>query len=213
MRFGIACTLLTVLALAACNHPDPVPDKITLDPATWLAPAPDGRVAECQTVHRTLVREIPPIAVPQAVTWLTDRSSMPLSQSQIKKLLPDSDLNRLVEAETSAIDAEDEANRREWIAADPVLTTPAERQAALSHRVEASRLRENQPNLQPYLVRGLQVPEAAGGYAVCEAGDVLQVTHVSDQGANPPSLWFKPLILMLPYPPGVVYVDTANPKA
>jgi hypothetical protein len=206
MRLGIACTLLTALVLAACDHSDPVPAPITLDPATWLAPAPGGRVAECRAVHRALVREIPPIAVPQAVTWLTDRSSLPLDQTRIKQLLPDADLDRLVVAETSAIDGEDEANRRETIAADPVLTTPARRQAAQSHRIDAALLREQQPSLQPYLVRGLQVPEAAGGYAVCEAGDVVQVTHVSDLGANPPSLGFKPLILMLPNSPSIVYV-------
>jgi hypothetical protein len=52
--------------------------------------------------------------------------------------LPASDIDRLVVAETSAIDEEDEADRCEAIAADPVLTTPAYRQAAHSQRIEAA---------------------------------------------------------------------------
>lgn len=215
MRLGTACTLLTVLALAACAHPDPVPapPPITLDPVAWLAPAPGGSLAQCQPVHPTLVREVPVPAVPQAVTYLTDRSSMSLDQAQMKLLLPASDIDRLVLAETSAIDAEDEADRRETIAADPVLTTPAYRQAAQSGRIEAAVRREGQPTLRPYLVRGLKAREAAGGFSVCEAGDMLQVVHVSNLGGGTPELWFKPLVVLLPAPPGTVYVGTAAARS
>jgi len=214
MRFGTVCTLPAVLALAACLHADPpAPVPITVDPVTWLAPAPGGSLAQCRPVHPSLVREVPAPAVPQAVTYLTDQSSMPLTFDQMKLLLPASDINRLVLAETSAIDAEDEADRREAIAADPVLTTPAYRQAAQSQRIEAAVRREGQPTLQPYLVRGLKAREAAGGYSVCEAGDALQVTHVSDLGDGAPALWFKPLVLLLPAPPSTVYVGTAAAKS
>ena len=214
MRFGIACSLPTVLALAACLHADPpAPMPITVDPMTWLAPAPGGSLARCRPVHPTLVREVPAPAVPQAVTYLTDLTSMPLTYEQMKLLLPASDLNRLVLAETSAIDAEDEADRREAIAADPVLTTPAYRQAAQSQRIEAAVRREGQPTLQPYLVRGLMARDAAGGYSVCQAGDALQVTHVSALGDGTPPLWFKPLVVLLPAPPVTVYVGTATAKS
>ena len=126
MRFGTACSFLTVLALAGCfSKPDPVPAPILVDPTTWLAPAPGGSLAQCQPVHPTMVREIPALAVPQAVDYLTVQSSVPLDDLQMKKLLPASDIDRLVVAEISAIDSEDEAGRREAIAADPVLTTPA----------------------------------------------------------------------------------------
>jgi len=203
-----------VLALAACLHPDPpAPVPITVDPVTWLAPAPGGSLAQCRPLHPTLVREIPAPAVPQAVSDLTDRSSMPLTTDQMKQLLPASDIDRLVLAETAAIDAEDEADRREAIAADPVLTTPAYRQAAQSQRVAAAVRREGQPTLQPYLVRGLQAREAAGGYSVCQAGDAIQVTHISALGGGTPALWFKPLVLLLPAPPVTVYVGTAAAKS
>lgn len=214
MRFGTACTLLSVLALTACfPHPDPVPAPITVDPVTWLAPAPGGSLAQCQPVHPSLVREIPPLAVPPAVDYLTAQSSMPLSPAQMKQLLPASDIDRLVVAETSAVDSEDEADRRAMIAADPVLTTPAYRQAARSQRVEAAVRRDGQPTLQPYLVRGLKAREAAGGFAICEAGDTLQVTHVSNLGGGTPELWFKPLVVLLPAPPATVYVGTAAAKS
>ncbi len=211
MRFGTACTLPTVLALAACLHPDPPAVPITVDPVTWLAPG--GSLAQCRPVHPTLVREVPAPAVPQAVLDLTDQSSMLLTPDQMKLLLPASDIDRLVLAETAAIDAEDEADRREAIAADPVLTTPAYRQAAQSQRVEAAVRREGQPTLQPYLVRGLQAREAAGGYTVCQAGDAIQVTHISALGGGSPALSFKPLVLLLPAPPVTVYVGTATAKS
>jgi hypothetical protein len=213
MRFGTACTLLTALALAACSNDNPVPAPILLDPVTWLAPPPGGSLAQCEPVHSSLVREIPPLAVPQAVTYLSDRSSMALSFDQMKQLLPSSDIDRLVVAETSAIDAEDEADRREAIAADPVLTTPAYRQAAHSQRIQSAVRREGQPTLQPYLVRGLKAREAAGGYSLCEAGDTLQVVHVSNLGGGTPELWFKPLVVLLPAPPQTVYVGTAAARS
>ncbi|HLZ65620.1 MAG TPA: hypothetical protein VKQ29_05280 [Aliidongia sp.] len=213
MRLGTACKFLTVLALAACTHHDPEPPPITLDPTTWLAPAPAGGLAQCRPIDRTLVREVPVLAVPQAVADLADRSALPLDTAQIKLLLPASDLDRLVAAETSAIDAEDEADRREAIAADPVLTTPAYRQMAQGQRLKAAALRERQPALQPYLVRGLQVRDAAGGFSVCEADGALRVTHVSKLGDNPPALWFKPLVVLLPAAPGNVYVGTAAAKS
>lgn len=214
MRFGTACTLLTVLALAACAHADPpAPPPITIEPVAWLSPAPGGSLARCRPVPPSLVREIPEPAVPQAVTDLTDLSSMPLDQAQMKQLLPASDIDRLVVAETSAVDEEDEADRREAIAADPVLTTPAHRQAAQSQRIEAAVRREQQPALQPYLVRGLKAREAAGGFSVCAAGDTLQVVHVSNRGGGAPALWFKPLVVLLPAPPGTIYVGTAAAKS
>ncbi|MDB5359737.1 MAG: hypothetical protein JWO51_1034 [Rhodospirillales bacterium] len=209
MRRGIACSFLTVLGLAACVHPDPVVVPITIAPVAWLAPAPGGSLAQCQPVHAMLVREVPTLAVPQAVAYLTVQSSMPLDAAQMKQMLPASDIDRLVIAETSAIDAEDEADRREAIAADPVLSNPAYRQAAQNQRIEAAVRREAQPTLQPYLIRGLQAREAAGGYAVCRAADALQVTHVSNLGGGTPELWFKPLVVLLPAPPGTVYVGTA----
>jgi len=228
MRFGTACSFLSVLALAGCfSKPDPVPAPITIDPLTWLDPAPGGSLAQCQPVHPSMVREVPPPAVPQAVDYLSAQSAVPLTDYQMKRLLPASDIDRLVVAETAAIDSEDEADRREAIAADPVLTTPAYRQAAHSQRIEAGIRREQQPTLQPYLVRGLKQASSAGGYAVCEAGDALQVTHVStplpatvipapvppDPMIPPPTvgegahgLEFKPLVVLLPAPPSVVYV-------
>jgi hypothetical protein len=212
MRFGTARTLLIALALAGCTKPDPVPAPILVDPVTWLAPPPGGSLAQCRPVHRTLVREIPVLAVPQAVTYLTDQSSMPLSNDQMKRLLPASDIDRLVEAETSAIDAEDEADRREMIAADPVLSTPAYRQAAAAERNRGADLRSQQATLQPYLVRGLQAKDAAGGFTVCQAGDSLDVTHVSNLGGGTPDLWFKPLVVLLSAPPTTVYVDTTAAK-
>jgi hypothetical protein len=214
MRFGTACTLLTVLALAACAHSDPpAPPPITIEPTAWLLPAPGGTLAQCRPVPPSLVREVPEPAVPQAVNDLIDRSSMPLDQAQMKQLLPASDLDRLVVAETSAIDEEDEADRREAIAADPVLTTPANRQAAQSQRIEAAVRREQQPVLQTYLVRGLKAREAAGGFSVCAAGDTLQVTHVSNLGGDTPALWFKPLVVLLPAAPGTIYVGTAAARS
>jgi hypothetical protein len=214
MRRGIAGTFLTVLVLAGCiSKPDPVPAPIALDPMTWLAPAPGGPLRLCQPVQPSLVREIPALAVPQAVAYLTDQSSMPLDAAQMKQMLPASDIDRLVIAETSAIDAEDEADRREAIAADPVLSNPAYRQAAQSQRIEAAVRRDAQPTLQPYLIRGLQARDAAGGYAVCRAGDALQVTHVSNLGGGTPELWFKPLVVLLPVPPGPVYVGTAAARS
>jgi len=228
MRFGTACSFLSVLALAGCfSKPDPVPAPITIDPLTWLAPAPGGSLAQCRPVHPTMVREIPALAVPQAVDYLTAQSSVPLDDLQMKKLLPTSDIDRLVVAETAAIDSEDEADRREAIAADPVLTTPAYRQAARSQRIEAGVRREQQPTLQPFLVRGLKQADSAGGYAVCEAGDAVQVTQISTplpasvlptatvpdpmtpvqtvgQGAH--GLEFKPLVILLPVQPSAVYV-------
>ena len=228
MRFGTACSFLTVLALAGCfSKPDPVSAPIMIDPVTWLAPAPGGSLAQCRPVHPTMVREIPALAVPQAVDYLTVQSSVPLSDLQMKKLLPASDIDRLVVAETAAIDSEDEAERREAIAADPVLTTPANRQAARSQRIEAGVRRDGQSTLQPYLVRGLKQADTAGGYAVCAAGDALQITQVSNplpaiatpapvmpdpmvpvqtvgQGAH--GLEFKPLVILLPSQPSAVYV-------
>lgn len=212
MRLGTACTFLTVLVLAACAHSDPVPPPITLDPIAWLAPPPGGSLARCQPVHPTLVREVPMPAVPRAVAYLTDRSSMSLDQAQMKLLLPASDIDGLVVAETAAIDAEDEADRREAIAADPILTTPAYRQAAQSRRIEAAVRREEQPALEAYLVRGLKPREAAGGFSVCEADDTLQVIHVSNLGGGTSGLWFKPLVVLLPAPPGTVYVGTVAAK-
>jgi hypothetical protein len=212
MRPGTARTLVIALAVAGCTKPDPVPAPITADPMTWLAPPPGGSLAQCRPVHRTLVREIPALAVPQAVTYLTDQSSMPLSDAQMKQLLPASDIDRLVQAETSAIDAEDEADRRDAIAADPVLSTPAYRQAAAAERNRGADLRAQQATLQPYLVRGLQAKDAAGGFAVCEAGDSLDVSHISKLGGDRPDLWFKPLVVLLPAPPTTIYVETAAAK-
>jgi hypothetical protein len=214
MQFGIARTLLMVMALGACVHPDPVPTPpITLDPATWLAPAPGGSLAQCRPVDRSLVREVPAPGLSQAVSDLADRSALPLDAAQIKQLLPAASLDRLVVAETSAIDAEDEADRREAIAADPVLTTPANRQTAQAQRSEAAVMRDRQPTLQPYLVRGLEARDAAGGFTVCKAGDAIQVTHVSKLGGDPSAVWFKPLIVLLPAPPTSVYVETAATKS
>ena len=213
MRFGIARTLLMVMALAACSHHDPVPPPITLDPTTWLAPAPGGSLAQCRPVDRSLVREIPAPALPQAVSDLADRSFLPLDAAQMQLLLPAASLDRRVVAETATIDAEDEADRREAIAADPVLTTPAYRQSAQAQRSEAAVLRDRQPTLQPYLVRGLEARDAAGGFTVCEAGDALQVTHVSKLGGDPSAVWFKPLIVLLPAPPASVYVGTTAAKS
>jgi hypothetical protein len=214
MRFGTACTLLTVLALAACAHSDPpAPPPITIEPIAWLSPAPGGSLARCRPVPASLVREVPEPAVPQAVADLVDQSSVPLDQIQMKKLLPASDIDRLVVAETSAIDEEDEADRREAIAADPVLTTPAYRQAAQSQRIEAAVRREQQPVLQPYLVRGLKAREAAGGFSVCAADGTLQITHVSNLGGGAPVLWFKPLVVLLPAAPNRIYVGTAAARS
>ena len=89
---------------------------------------------------------------------------------------------------------------------------PAAAVAAQSGRIEAAVRREGQPTLRPYLVRGLKAREAAGGFSVCEAGDMLQVVHVSNLGGGTPELWFKPLVVLLPAPPGTVYVGTVAAK-
>jgi len=212
MRLGTARTLLAAAALAGCTHHDPEPPPITIDPVSWLAAPPGGSLAQCRPVQPTLVREIPPRALPYAVNMLADQSSLTLSDLQMKRLLPASDLDRLVEAETSAIDAEDEADRRQAIAEDPVLSTPAYRQAAAAQRLRGGELRSQQATLQPYLVRGVKARDAAGGFALCQAGGSLEVTHISNLDTAS-DLWFKPLIVLLPAPPTSVYVETAPAKS
>ncbi|MEA2755849.1 MAG: OmpA-OmpF porin, family [Aliidongia sp.] len=102
-----------------------------------------------------------------------------------------------------------EADRRQTLADDPALATPALKAAARTERRLAADTWFAKGALQPYLVRTVMAEDRAGSFRACWAGAVLHVNFVS---AGISALHFaeRPMVILLSEPPSRVMADIVD---
>jgi outer membrane protein OmpA-like peptidoglycan-associated protein len=102
-----------------------------------------------------------------------------------------------------------EADRRQSLAEDPALTTPALTAAARTERGLAADTWLAKGTLQPYVVRTVMAEDRAGSFRACLAGTVLHVNFVT---AGHSALPFaeQPMVILLGEPPSRVLADIVD---
>jgi outer membrane protein OmpA-like peptidoglycan-associated protein len=102
-----------------------------------------------------------------------------------------------------------EADRRQTLADDPALTTPALKAAARTERRLAADTWFAKSALQPYLVRTVMAEDRAGSFRACWAGTVLHVNFVS-AGISALPFAERPMVILLSEPPSRVMADIVD---
>jgi hypothetical protein len=164
----------------------------------------DGRIP------RECIFPIPEQARETTIGMLSTTCVVSLSIQQVKELLSIEDLDMNAPLEKAAQEADSKAEFRERSAEDPDRADRSEsnKKSAQEFRQMAAKYRNMKDKLKPYLVRGLVLQEATGGFSVFQEGSTLWVSH-GCLGGGPTSMKRRPIIILLEQEPKVVYLSVS----
>ncbi len=189
----------------------PVPAYVGVDPVPWWGA--DPRVGtegdQCTPVETQRIYDIDQTKLADAAQLLDKTPIVPLAPESLPFWVPNGISTNYLSA-LSAVTAENEADRLDILAQDPVLGAIAKvKTEARQQRALAANLRLHNRHLKPYLVRAVWAYGLTGGFKLCNADRTLRISYVS-AGGDSAAIWFRPLVILLEDAPAQVFTDTTG---